>query len=235
MDTPGQHTELTAEQDLAPWASSPHEVMSAMESEERGLATTEAERRLEEHGPNRLAPPERDPLWRRILSHFDDVLIYILLVAAALKAILGDWVDFSVILAVAVINAAIGFIQEGRAEKALDGIRHMLSPTAQVRRDGAWSDVDAADLVPGDVVRVGAGARVPADVRLLEARSLNVEESALTGESVSAEKSVAAVDAEAGLGDRTSMLFSGTLVAAGQGTGVVTATGQATEIAGSRQ
>ncbi|MFE6967986.1 HAD-IC family P-type ATPase [Isoptericola sp. NPDC057653] len=213
-----------------PWASPPQEVLAGLRADDGGLTTADAVTRLAEVGPNRLPPPQRDPLWKRVLVHFDDVLIYILLVAAVLKAILGDWVDFTVILLVAVVNAAIGFVQEGRAESALDGIRKMLSVHAEVRRDGAWAKVDADDVVPGDVVRVRSGDRVPADVRLLEAVNLRVEESALTGESVAASKRVDAVDPDAGVGDRTSMLFSGTLVAAGQGVGVVTATGERTEI-----
>ncbi|MFC8921647.1 cation-translocating P-type ATPase [Cellulosimicrobium sp. NPDC057127] len=214
----------------APWARPPEDVLDAVGSTSDGLARSDAAERLEEVGPNRLAPTKRDPLWKRILVHFDDILIYILLVSAVLKAILGDWIDFTVILAVAVINAAIGFIQEGRAESALNAIRDMLSIEAQVRRDGAWANVDADDLVPGDVVRVSSGDRVPADLRLLRATNLRVEESALTGESVAASKAVDAVDADAGVGDRSSMLFSGTLVAAGQGVGVVTATADRTEI-----
>ena len=214
----------------APWSVPPDDVLAALGSEAGGLSGADAATRLAEVGPNRLPPPRRDPLWKRVLVHFDDVLIYILLVSAVLKAILGDWVDFTVILAVAVINAAIGFVQEGRAESALEGIRNMLSVHAEVRRDGAWARVDADDVVPGDVVRVRSGDRVPADVRLLQATNLRVEESALTGESVAAAKSVDAVGADAGVGDRSSMLFSSTLVAAGQGVGVVTATGTATEI-----
>ncbi|MCK9794073.1 HAD-IC family P-type ATPase [Isoptericola sp. 4D.3] len=214
----------------APWARPPAEVLAALRTDERGLTAADAAARLAEVGPNRLPPPERDPLWKRVLVHFDDVLIYILLVSAVLKAILGDWVDFTVILLVAVVNAAIGFIQEGRAESALNGIRQMLSVHAEARRDGAWAKVDADDVVPGDVVRVRSGDRVPADVRLLAATNLRVEESALTGESVAASKRVDAVADDAGVGDRTSMLFSGTLVAAGQGVGVVTATGERTEI-----
>ncbi|MFE5338729.1 cation-translocating P-type ATPase [Isoptericola sp. NPDC056578] len=216
--------------EATPWSRPPAEVLSALRTDDGGLSAADARERLAEVGPNRLPPPEKDPLWKRVLVHFDDVLIYILLVSAVLKAILGDWVDFTVILLVAVVNAAIGFIQEGRAESALNGIRQMLSVHAEARRDGAWAKIDADDVVPGDVVRVRSGDRVPADVRLLQATNLRVEESALTGESVAASKRVDAVDADAGVGDRTSMLFSGTLVAAGQGVGVVTATGERTEI-----
>ncbi len=213
-----------------PWALPPRAVLAEVGSSDAGLTAEQARTRLAEVGPNRLAPAARTPWWRRVLSQFDDVLIYILLVSAVLKAIVGDWIDFTVILAVAVINAAIGLIQEGRAEKALDGIRGMLSVHAQVRRDGAWTQVDADDLVPGDVVRVRSGDRVPADLRLLTGVNLRVDESALTGESVPASKSVDEVPAEAGVGDRSSMLFSGTLVSAGTGTGVVVETGETTEI-----
>jgi magnesium-transporting ATPase (P-type) len=219
---------VTAES--TPWALPPQAVLAEVGSSDAGLTAEQARTRLAEVGPNRLAPPVGAPWWRRVLSQFDDVLIYILLVAAVLKAIIGDWIDFTVILAVAVINAAIGLIQEGRAEKALDGIRSMLSVHAQVRRDGAWTQVDADDLVPGDVVRVRSGDRVPADLRLLTGISLRVDESALTGESVPANKSADPAPADAGVGDRTSMLFSGTLVAAGTGTGVVVETGASTEI-----
>ncbi|RMI04753.1 HAD family hydrolase [Cellulomonas triticagri] len=213
-----------------PYAEPPEAVLAALRSDAAGLPVVEAERRLAEHGPNRLPAPPRPGWLRRLLSHFDDILIYILLASAVLKAILGDWVDFSVILAVAVINAAIGFLQEGQAERALDGIRTMLSLDAQARRDGEWQVVDAETLVPGDVVRVRSGDRVPADLRLIEATNLQVEEAALTGESVAAVKDVTAVGADAGVGDRTSMLYSSTIVAAGTGVGVVVATGGGTEI-----
>lgn len=237
MTTPALTTPSPASPDAAsapggarPYAETPDAVLAALRSAPAGLHEAEAGRRLAEHGPNRLpAPPGRSWL-RRLLSHFDDILIYILLASAVLKAVLGEWVDFGVILAVAVINAAVGFIQEGQAERALDGIRTMLSLDAQVRRDGEWQQVDAETLVPGDVVRVRSGDRVPADVRLLEATNLQVEEAALTGESVPAAKHVDAVGADAGLGDRTSMLYSSTIVTVGTGTGVVTATGGGTEI-----
>ncbi|MBE7699161.1 HAD-IC family P-type ATPase [Oerskovia sp. Sa1BUA8] len=221
---------VPATADPTPWALTPQEVLAEVGSSDTGLTADQARTRLAKVGPNRLAPPPRTPWWRRVLTQFDDVLIYILLVSAVLKAIVGDWIDFTVILAVAVINAAIGLIQEGRAEKALDGIRSMLSVHAQVRRDGAWTQIDADDLVPGDVVRVRSGDRVPADLRLLTGVNLRVDESALTGESVPAAKSVDEVPADAGVGDRSSMLFSGTLVAAGTGTGVVVETGGTTEI-----
>lgn len=215
---------------LRPYAETPAKVLASLGGTADGLTGTESERRLAEHGPNRLPAPKRPSALRRLLGHFDDILIYILLASAVLKAIMGDWIDFTVILAVAVINAAIGFLQEGQAERALDGIRTMLSLNAQVRRDGEWRDVDSEILVPGDIVRVRSGDRVPADLRLIESTNLQVEEAALTGESVPATKHVDAVGADAGIGDRASMLFSSTIVAAGQGIGVVVATGADTEI-----
>ncbi len=211
-------------------AEPPEEVLAALASTSDGLADDEARRRLAQVGPNRLPEAPRPNVVLRFLGHFDDVLIYILLAAAVLKAILGDWVDFTVILVVAVANAVVGFVQEGRADKALAGIATMLSLEADARRDGEWRSVPADDLVPGDVVRVRSGDRVPADVRLLDSTTLQVEEAALTGESVPAVKEVAAVGADAGVGDRSSMLFSGTIVTAGRGTGVVVATGPATQI-----
>jgi magnesium-transporting ATPase (P-type) len=122
----------------APYARSRDEVLAALSSDENGLSEREAEARLEEVGPNRLPEPKKPSAVKRFLGHFDDILIYILLGSAVLKALLGDWVDFGVILAVAVINAVVGFVQEGRAEKALEGIRKMLSLEAQVRREGQW-------------------------------------------------------------------------------------------------
>ncbi|MDX9884295.1 cation-transporting P-type ATPase [Thauera sp.] len=206
------------------------EVMARLSSDSAGLSAAEAERRLAELGPNRLPTPPKEGLLKRFFKHFNDVLIYVLLAAATITAVLGHWIDTGVILGVVVINAIIGFIQEGKAEQALEGIRKMLSLRAHARREGQWSEVDADGLVPGDIVRLRSGDRVPADLRLVEATNLRIEESALTGESVPADKSTDAVDAKAGVGDRFGMAFSGTLVAAGRGIGVVVATGANTEL-----
>ncbi|GAA2970692.1 magnesium-transporting ATPase (P-type) [Microbacterium terrae] len=213
-----------------PWALPAREVLEHLEADAGGLATADAQERRLIAGPNRLPDPVRKPAVVRFLAHFNDTLIYILLGAAVIKALMGDWLDFWVIMAVAVINAVIGFVQEGRAEKALAGIRGMLSSEAAVRRDGGWSTVAAEDLVPGDVVRLMPGDKVPADVRLLHAVNLRIDESALTGESVPSSKSVDEVATDAGIGDRRSMAYSGTIVIAGQGRGLVTAIGPDTEI-----
>jgi len=213
-----------------PWAVPTDEVLAHLETDAAGLRTGDAAERLEIAGPNRLPEPTRKPGWLRFLAHFNDTLIYILLGAAVIKALMGDWLDFWVIMVVAIINAVIGYIQEGRAEKALAGIRGMLSTEASARRDGGWVTVPAADLVPGDVVRLMPGDKVPADLRLLQAHQLRIDEAALTGESVPSSKTTEPVAADAGVGDRGSMAFSGTIVSAGQGRGVVTATGATTEI-----
>ena len=206
------------------------EVLAQLDVSEDGLMSDEARARLERAGPNQLPEGAPDPAWLRLARHFNDVLIFVLLAAALLKAILGEWVDFGVILAVAVANAVIGFLQEGRAERALAGLRSMLSLTAQGRRDGRWVELDAASLVPGDVVRLRSGDRVPADLRIIESTELRAEESGLTGESEPVDKHVAPVAEDAGIGDRFSMAYSGSLVASGRGVGVVTATGAGTEL-----
>ncbi len=213
-----------------PHASNTDQVLNDLATDARGLTTQEAARRLAASGPNRLPTPPRDSLLKRFFKHFHDILIYILLIAAGITALLGHWIDTGVIVGVVVINAIIGFIQEGKAEEALAGIRKMLSASAQVRRQGEWTQIDADGLVPGDIVRLKSGDRVPADLRLLEATNLRIEESALTGESVPSDKSTDPVAADAGIGDRFCMAYSGTLVAAGRGLGVITATGPNTEI-----
>ncbi|MGJ4731228.1 HAD-IC family P-type ATPase, partial [Luteimonas sp. SDU101] len=195
-----------------------------------GLSPGEAARRLHAHGPNALPPPRRVPGWQRLLRQFNDPLILFLLAAAVLSALLGHGVDAGVIAAVVLVNAVVGFVQEGRAEQALSALRAMLAPSARVLRGGQRATVDVSALVPGDVLLLEAGDRVPADARLLRARGLRVDESVLTGESVPADKQVDPVAVAADLGSRSSMLYSGTLVAAGQATALVVATGAQTRI-----
>ena len=214
----------------APWALPPAEVLADVQGSPDGLTRADAQTRLTRDGPNELAAPKRQPAWRRFLVHFDNVLVYILIAAAVLKAITGDWVDFAVIAVVIVANALIGFIQEGRATSALASLRSMVSLDAQVLRDGAWSVVDAGTLVVGDIVRVRSGDRVPADMRLLSESNLQVDEAALTGESEPSAKDIRPVGADAGVGDRSCLLFSGTIVTVGNGEGVVVAIGADTEI-----
>lgn len=214
----------------APHAQTPDAVLDQLGATRAGLSAEEAARRLHEVGPNRLPAPPKEGLLKRFFKHFNDILIYILIAAAGITAVLGHLIDTVVIMSVVVINAIIGFIQEGKAEEALEGIRKMLSLHAQARRDGQWLEIEADALVPGDIVRLRSGDRVPADVRLIEATNLRIEESALTGESVPADKTTEATKADAGIGDRFGMAYSGTMVAAGRGVGAVTATGPHTEL-----
>ncbi len=195
-----------------------------------GLGEGEAAERLEAHGPNRLPPPQRESALKRLLKQFHNLLIYILLIAGVVTALLGKWLDSAVIFGVVLVNAAIGYLQEGKAEASLDAIRNMLSLRALVLRGGERMTVDAEALVPGDIVLLEAGDRVPADLRILEARNLRVDEAALTGESVPVEKGASPTSAEAELGDRRSLAFSSTLVTDGHARGVVVATGEGTEI-----
>ncbi|MFN4282875.1 MAG: cation-transporting P-type ATPase [Alphaproteobacteria bacterium] len=206
------------------------ESLAVLEAKAEGLSQDESDKRLERHGPNRLPEPPRRNVVVRFLSHFHNVLIYVLLGAAVTTAALGHLVDTGVILAVVIANAIIGFIQEGRAEQAMDAIRQMLAPHTSVLRDGKRCSIDSAAVVPGDIVLLEAGEKVPADLRLIQASGLRIEEAILTGESVPAEKVTMPVAVDASLGDRSCMAFSGTLVAGGAGRGVVVATGPATEI-----
>ncbi|MBK9663895.1 MAG: cation-transporting P-type ATPase [Nitrosomonas sp.] len=195
-----------------------------------GLTRHEAEARLKTHGPNRLPEPPKRSTVMRFLLQFHNILIYVLLGSAVITAVLDHWIDTFVILAVVLANAIIGFIQEGKAEKAMDAIRQMLAPHASVLRSGERHSIEGEKLVPGDIVLLEAGDKVPADLRLLKTHGLQIQEAILTGESVPVEKHIEPVPFDAPLGDRSCIAFSGTLVTSGQGKGVVVATGAATEI-----
>jgi magnesium-transporting ATPase (P-type) len=214
-----------------PWhAREVGEILTGLESGPGGLTPEEAAARLQRFGPNRLPPPPRKGPIKRFLLQFRNVLIYVLLASVIVTLLLGDWFDALVILGVTIINAVIGFVQEGKAEKAVDAIRNILTQEATVLRGGMRQIVPAEELVPGDVVLLVSGDKVPADLRLFRTKNLRIEEAALTGESVPAEKETEPSPANAPLGDRHGMAYSGTLVTYGQGTGVVTATGEATEL-----
>jgi magnesium-transporting ATPase (P-type) len=195
-----------------------------------GLSVDQARRRLEEHGPNRLAEARRRGPLARVFAQFNNPLIVVLMVAATVTALLRHHIDSAVIFGVVVINAIIGFVQEGKAESALEAVRAMLASHATVMREGRRLQIESCELVPGDVVLLESGDRVPADLRLLRVRNLRVEESALTGESVPVEKSVGTAPEDVGIGDRTCMAYSGTLVVYGRSRGVVVATGSDTEV-----
>lgn len=211
-------------------ALSQQEVMARLETDGEGLMPREAERRLERHGLNRLPEQKSRSALARFFSQFNNLLIYVLLAAAFITAALQHGIDTAVILAVVLINAVIGFVQEGKAEDAMQAIRRMLSSSAMVVRDGQRITVPAEQLVPGDRVLLQPGDKVPADLRLLNARNLQLQEAALTGESLPVDKEIREVNDDADLGDRLNMAYSGTLVTQGQGSGIVVATGVDTEI-----
>ncbi len=214
-----------------PWhALSADEALDRLAATPNGLTSTEAARRAERYGRNVLTPPKQRSAIVRFLRQFHDVLIYVLLASGIVKLGLGDVIDAAVIFGVVIINSVIGFVQEGKAESALSAIRGMLSLRASVLRDGERRVIPAEDLVPGDIVFLQSGDKVPADLRLLSVRSLNIQEAAFTGESLAVDKRVDCVAADVVPGDRLSMAFSGTLVTHGQGTGVVVAIGDATEV-----
>ena len=201
-----------------------------LDSSPSGLAASEAQERLRRHGPNVLERVAGDGAWRILWRQIDNPLILVLLASGAIAIALGKVTDGLVVLAVVVINGLIGFVQEYRANRAIEALRDMVPEYATTLRDGARHRVPVAELVPGDVVVLASGDKVPADLRLVAVKSLRVEEAALTGESVPVEKSVAPVAPATTIGDRTPMAFGGTLVSYGTATGVVVATGAATEL-----
>ncbi len=211
-------------------ADSEKTVFESLETTTDGLSKKEASNRLAKHGANRLPESKSRGSLVRFFYQFHNILIYVLMAAGAVTAMLGHWVDASVISAVVVLNAVIGFVQEGKAENALKAIRQMLSPNAMVLRDGRQTTIRAEDLVPGDIVLLQSGDKVPADLRLFRVKSLQIQESVLTGESMAVEKITEPVAQEVMIGDRRCIAYSGTLVTHGQGRGVVVATGVQTEI-----
>ena len=204
--------------------------LERLQTSVNGLSQEDAEKRLVLHGTNRLPEVTRRGAFVRFLLQFHNILIYVLIGSAAITALLNHWIDTSVILAVVIINAIVGFIQEGKAKQAIDAIHHMLAPRANVIRGGERITVDADQLVPGDIVLLEAGNKAPADLRLITANGVSMQEAILTGESVPVEKQTRPVAEGSPLADRCCMVFSGTLVASGQCQGVVVATGATTEI-----
>jgi len=197
----------------------------------RGLTTEDASNRLKKYGHNELAEAPRPGIWNMLLEQFRNFIVILLIVAAIVSAILGEFIEAGAIMAIVVINAVLGVIQEHRAEEALAALRRMAAPEAQVIRDGHRQQISASELVPGDIVVLEAGNYVPADLRLVETFNLRVEEAALTGESVAVDKDAMVVlDSEVHIGDRLNAAFMGTLVAYGRGRGLVVRTGMHTEI-----
>lgn len=202
----------------------------AVSSHPDGLSTSEANHRRRHHGPNKLPDPQRRSILVRFLFQFNNLLIYVLLAVMLITGLLGHWLDTGVIAGVVLINAIIGFIQEGRAEDALQAIQKMLSPSAEVIRNSQQQTVAVEDLVVGDIVLLQPGDRIPADLRLYRTKGLQISEAALTGESVAVDKQSEPVTYQSELANRASMAYSGTLVTHGLGTGIVIATGLKTEL-----
>ena len=234
-----QGREIESAEDGAPqgagsdrvWHSLPIEdILQALDTSPGGLSSTQAADALLRYGSNALPKAGRRSALRRFLAQFNNTLIFVLLAGAAAAALLDHVVDAVVILAVVIVNAVIGFIQEGRAEEALESLSSLISPQASVLRDGKRTTVPVTEIVPGDIVLIEAGDRVPADLRLLRSRRLLIDEALLTGESVAAEKHESVLGADTLLGDRSNMAFSGTIVAAGQASGIVVETGASTQI-----
>ena len=196
---------------------------------ENGLSESEATARLARFGPNKITRRSGPPEWKRFLLQFHAPLVYILLVAAGVTAWLGEWIDSSVIFGVVFINAIIGYFQESKAERAIEALSRLVLTETTVRREGQRRRIPSEQLVPGDVVLIYSGDRVPADLRLTFVRSLRIDESALTGESVPVHKHCDPLALETILADRRNLAFAGTLATFGQGEGVVWATGDKTE------
>jgi cation-transporting ATPase F len=216
--------------EFAPHALPTDEIAKRLETSPEGLSVEEARRRLQQFGANEIEAIKPISIPALILHQFTSPLIYILLAAAVVTLLLGDYIDTAVIAAVLILNATIGFIQEYRAEKSVRALMQLTAPHARVIRDGREYDIESRELVPGDVVLLESGVRVPADIRLFQATALQVNESMLTGESVAVYKQVAPIPEDAPLGDRANLVFSGTIVASGRGRGYVVATGARTEL-----
>lgn len=206
------------------------EAFAAFGSSKDGLASDEVQLRLERYGPNQLQERKKTSGWMRLLLQFHNPLIYVLLATAAATALLQEWVDTGVILGVVIINAVIGFIQESKAEQAIESLKQMLSPAAVAFRDGKKTELPATELVPGDVVLLEGGDKVPADLRLFRVKNLQIDEAPLTGESMPVSKTIEALEGDVPLGDRRNLAFAGTLMTSGTGTGLVIASGDNTEI-----
>ncbi len=195
-----------------------------------GLSEEEVQNRLKEYGKNKMPEAKKESALMRLLSQFHNTLIYLLIAAAVITALMDHWVDTLVIVAVVVINALIGFVQEGKAEQALEGIKKMLTLEAMVIRSSNRQKINAEELVPGDIVILRSGDKVPADLRIIKAKNLRVEESPLTGESTDVKKHTEPIEEEVVLSDRENMAYSGTMVTYGEATGVIVSTGENTEL-----
>ena len=212
-----------------PYAQEINDVLTSLNTNQKGLSQTEAEKRLLEYGPNELTEKGKISPFKLWLEQFKDFLIIILLIAVVLSAVLGETIDAIVIFVIIIFATTLGFLQEYRAERAMAALKKMAAPTATVIRDGEEKEIPASELIPGDVVVLHTGDKIPADCRVIEAVNLKTEEASLTGESVPVEKTSKIVSGEANIGDRRNMTFMGTAAVYGRGLAVVTATGMNTE------
>jgi len=204
--------------------------LQLLESGRTGLSSEEAKNRLAKYGPNLLTGKKKTSLWLVFLNQFLSPLIYVLLVAAIISMIAGHLIDGFVVLGVLILNAIIGFIQETNAEKAMEALMRMAAPKATVKRNGSISDIPARDLVPGDIIHLEAGDKIPADARLISESNLKVNEAILTGESMAVEKITNSMPGDLSVSEQKNMVFSGTIVTYGRAAAVITQTGMATEI-----
>lgn len=211
-------------------AKSIDEVAEEIGSSKKGLSADEAKKRFDKHGPNLIQKVKKESALKLLWRQINNPLIWVLIGSSLIAVLLGKITDGLVVLSVVVINTIIGFIQEYKAGKAIEALSEMVPENATVHRDGRKISIPVSEIVPGDVAELEAGDRVPADMRLLKQKNLSVEEAALTGESVPSQKSIRQVDADASLGDRKSMVYSGTMVVSGTGTAIVVATGMETEL-----
>ncbi len=213
-------------------AQSAKSVLLALDADEQhGLSSKQVAQLRDRYGWNELASSPPEPLWRKFFSQFNEVVVWMLIVAAIVSGALGEWTDATAIIAIVLLNAILGFVQEEKAERALASLQELAAPLARVLRDGKLQPLPSRELVPGDVIDLDAGDNVPADARLLEAFSLRVQEAALTGESLPSDKDANCVLAEeVSLGDRRNMVYLGTVVAGGKARAVVAATGMQTEL-----
>jgi len=219
-------------QSPAPFAQSAESVLRALGSDvKQGLGGEQVARRRTEFGFNELETVPPEPLWRKFLRQFSDVVVWLLIVAAVVSGLLREWTDAGAILAIVLLNAILGFVQEEKAGRALAALQKLAAPLSRVLRDGQLQSLPARELVPGDIIDLDAGDNVPADARLIEAFGLRVQEAALTGESTPVDKAAQRVlEESAPLGDRQNMVYMGTVVAGGKAHAVVVATGMRTEL-----
>ncbi|MDX1574142.1 MAG: HAD-IC family P-type ATPase [Methylophaga sp.] len=204
--------------------------LAQLKSNAGGLTPEEVANRLQHYGPNKLPQAQPPSLLKRVFRQLNNLLIIVLIIAACITALMGHWLDFYVIMLVVVVNTVVGFVQEGKAERALNAIKHMLAPNATVLRNGQRSLIAADQLVPGDIVLLAAGDKIPADLRLLQTKNLHIQEAILTGESVAVEKNSETQKLTTELAERRCMAYSGTLITSGHAKALVVETGQRTEI-----